>query len=84
MSLELDMYRTGQLSEATAALMMPVMSVEAQANAVYRCARGAPADALVRETISKDIERLEKAAATLRDALNLAKPMPALRLVAAE
>ena len=81
--MTMDMYFRGRLSEASAALMMPIMSVETQANAVYRCAKDAPADALVRETISKDIERLEKAAATLRDALALAKPMPALRLVAA-
>lgn len=82
--MTMDMYYSGRLSEATAALMMPIMSVEQQANAVYRCAKDAPSSALVRETITKDIERLEKAAATLRDALALAQPMPALRLVAAE
>lgn len=84
--MTMDMYYSGRLSEATSALMMPIMSVEQQANAVYRCAKDAPSSALARETITKDIERLEKAAATLRDALALAaaKPMTELRLVAAE
>lgn len=79
--MSIEMYRSGRLSEATSALMMPVMCVEERANAVYRCAKEAPDD-IARESIRKDIERLERATATLRSVLDMGKP--ALRLVAAE
>lgn len=81
MSIEAEMYRSGRLDEATMALMLPVMSVESQANAVYRCAKESR-ETIACETIRQDIERLERAAATLRSVIDLAKP--ALRLVAAE
>ncbi len=74
-------YFAGRLSEATNALSMPISSVQAQVHAVYRCAKEAP-NAVRRQTIEEEIQRLESATATLREILDLGKP--ALRLVAAE
>lgn len=74
-------YYAGRLSEATAALSIPVSAVQSQINSVRRCATDAP-HAVDRKTIEGEISRLEDAARTLREVLDLGKP--ALRLVAAE
>lgn len=79
--MSMDMYYSGRLSEATMALSMPVMAAQVQAHAVYRCARDAPLS-INRDSIVGDIARLEKAVATLREALDLGKPE--LHLIAAE
>lgn len=79
--MTMDMYYAGRLSEATMALSMPVMAVQVQAHAIYRCAKDAPRS-VNRETLSTEIERLEKALGTLREALDLGKPQ--LHLIAAE
>lgn len=74
-------YYAGRLSEATAALSIPVSAVQSQINSVRRCAADAP-NAVDRKMIEGEIRRLEAAADTLREVLSLGKP--ALRLVAAE
>lgn len=80
--MNMDMYYAGRLSEATLALSMPVMAVQVQANAIFRCAQDAPRSSVNQETLSAEIERLEKALGTLREALDLGKPE--LLLIAAE
>ena len=80
--MTMDMYYNGRLSEAVAALTMPIMAAECQANAVYRCAKDAGPSELSRQTLVSEINRLEKALATLRQALDMTMPAP--RLMAAE
>lgn len=70
-----------RLFEATAAVAMPIQSVVSQANAIHRCASDAP-NSVDRKALKAEIERLEGATATLREVLDLGKPV--LRLVAAE
>ena len=82
--MSMDLYYAGRLSEATAALAMPVMAVEAQANAVYRCAKDARATDISRSSLVADIDRLERALSTLREALDVGMAVQPLRLVAAE
>lgn len=74
-------YYAGRLSEATAALSIPVSAVQSQINSVRRCANWAP-NAVDRMQIEGEIKRLEDATRTLREVLDIGKP--ALRLVAAE
>jgi hypothetical protein len=83
--MSMQLYYDGRLSEAVAGLMMPVQCIEAQANAVFRCAKDASLAAPISDEVEREIVRLEQAVETLREAASLAKrKAPVLRLVAAE